>query len=125
MRSLADALAKLTDFGGLDDGQSVEIRATALPLPDGRLSGLVGVIGPARTNDSRWVISMPPSKGFTATTTRGERRTYDIEKLNNAVSDENGNVQLATGEFIHRVELIPSAIRSDFSDRDHAIVRML
>jgi hypothetical protein len=46
MRSLADALTKLRELGNLSDRENVEIKTTGIRLPDGRLSGIVSVLGP-------------------------------------------------------------------------------
>ena len=47
MRSLADALTKLRELGNLSDRENVEIKTTGISrLPDGRLSGIVSVLGP-------------------------------------------------------------------------------
>jgi hypothetical protein len=55
MRSLADALEKLREFGS-DDGRA-EIKTMELVLPDRRTMGLVAVLGgPCQRDGARWVI---------------------------------------------------------------------
>src|SRR5215211_7915668 len=105
MRSLADALAKLRELGNLFDGEKVEIRTMGLRLPDGRPSGVVSVLGPQQQDGTRMVIFMPPSATFSARTTLGDQH-YEIQELNNATSDSEGNVELASRQFLHQINLI-------------------
>jgi hypothetical protein len=94
MRSLADALTKLRELGNLSDRENVEIKTRDIRLPDGRLSGIVSVLGPQQQDGTRRVIFMPSSATFSARTTLGERQHYEIQKLNDATSDSEGNVEL-------------------------------
>jgi hypothetical protein len=122
LRSLADALAKLQELGGLSDGDVVEIKTAGLTLPDGRLTGFVTVLGLCRADGSRWVIRMPSSGKFTARGTFGERHTYNIAVLNGARSDLDGNISLANGEFLHQVDLRATPFLRDLSETEEAIV---
>jgi hypothetical protein len=122
MRSLADALTKLRELGNLSDGENVEIKTTGISLPNGRLSGIVSVLGPQQQDGTRRVIFMPSSATFSARTTLGERQHYEIQKLNDATSDSEGNVELADGQFLHQVELIPAPAHYDFTLREEKIV---
>ena len=87
MRSLADALTKLRELGNLSEGQHVEIKTMGITLPDGRLSGIVSVLGPHQQDGTRSVIFMPSSAIFSARTTLGDGQQYEIQKLNDATSD--------------------------------------
>jgi hypothetical protein len=122
LRSLADALAKLQEFGGLANGEGVEIKTWGLMLPDGRSTGFLVVIGPSRADGSRWVIRMPSSGRFVACTTRGERQTYDIAVLDNATSDAEGNVRLEDGRLLHRIDFIPAPFLRHLTGIEEAIV---
>ena len=122
MRSLADALAKLREQGNLLDGQDVEIKTMGIRLPDGRLSGTVSVLGPHQHDGTRRVIFMPSSTTFSAKTTVGDRQLYEIQKLNDAKSDSEGNVELANGQFLHQIELIPAPAHYDFRETEKKIV---
>jgi hypothetical protein len=122
MRSLADALAKLRELGNLSDGEKVEIRTTGIRLPDGRRSGVVSVLGPQQQDGTRRVIFMPPSATFSARTTLGDRQHYEIQELDNATSDSAGNVELANGQFLHQINLIPAPAFYDFTLTEHKIV---
>jgi hypothetical protein len=123
MRSLADALTKLRELGNLSDRESVEIKTTGIRLPDGRLSGIVSVWGPQQQDGTRRVIFMPSSATFSAKTTLGDRLQYEIQKLNDATSDAEGNVELANGQFLYQIELIPAPAHYDFSLTEQEIVR--
>jgi hypothetical protein len=122
MRSLADALTKLRELGNLSDGENVEIKTTGIRLPDGRLSGIVSVLGPQQQDGTRMVIFMPSSATFSARTTVGDRLQYEIQKLNDATSDSEGNVELASGQFLHQIELMPAAAHYDFTPTENQIV---
>jgi hypothetical protein len=122
MRSLADALAKLRELGNLSDGEKVEIRTMGIRLPDGRPSGVVSVLGPQQQDGTRTVIFMPPSATFSARTTLGDRQHYEIQELNNATSDSEGNVELANRQFLHQINLIPAPAHYDFTLTEHKIV---
>ena len=121
MRSLADALAKLRELGNLSDGEKVEIRTMGIRLPDGRPSGVVSVLGPQQKDGTRMVIFMPPSATFSARTTLGDRQHYEIQELNNATSDSEGNVELAN-RHLHQINLIPAPAHYDFTLTEHKIV---
>src|SRR5262245_19269148 len=123
MRSLADALTKLRELGNLLDGQDVKIKTMGIRLPDGRLSGTVSVLGPHQQDGTRRVIFMPSSATFSARTTMGDRQLYEIQKLNDAKSDSEGNVELANGQFLHQIELIPAPAHYDFTPIEQEIVR--
>jgi hypothetical protein len=122
MRSLADGLAKLRELGNLSDGEKVEIRTMGFRLPDGRPSGVVSVLGPQQQDGTRMVIFMPPSATFSARTTLGDRQRYEIQELNNATSDSEGNVELANRRFLHQIKLMPAPAHYDFTLTEDKIV---
>jgi hypothetical protein len=122
MRSLADALARLRELGNLSDGETVEIKTMGIRLPDGRLSGIVSVLGPHQQDGTRRIIFMPSSATFSARTTLGERQQYEIQKLNDATSDSEGNVELANGQFLHQIQLLPASAHYDFTLTENKIV---
>jgi hypothetical protein len=122
MRSLADALTKLRELGNLSDRENVEIKTTGIRLPDGRLSGIVSVLGPQQQDGTRMVIFMPSSATFSAKITLGDRLQYEIQKLNDATSDAEGNVELANGQFLHQIELRPAHAHYDFTPTEKEIV---
>jgi hypothetical protein len=122
MRSLADALTKLRELGNLSVGENVEIKTMGIRLPDGWLSGIASVLGPQQHDGTRRVIFMPSSATFSARTTLGERQQYEIQKLNDATSDSEGNVELANGQFLHQIELIPAPAHYDFTLGEEKIV---
>ena len=123
MRSLADALAKLRELDGFSDGGNFEIKTMEILLPDRRALGLMAVLGPRHHDESGWIIRMPSAVKFTARTTIGTLQTYDIALLNDAISDSDGNVKLAGGQFLHQIDLIPAPIPCDFTATDDETVR--
>jgi hypothetical protein len=65
---------------------------------------------------------MPPSARFSARTTLRDRQQYEIEKLNDARSDSEGNVELSNGQFVHQIELIPAPAHYDFTATEEKVV---
>jgi hypothetical protein len=124
MRSLADAIARLRECDEVARDENVVLRTNPIRLPDGRASGFVVVIGPPRPLGSISVVRMPSAASFIAKTTLGERRTYPIGKLDDAVSDCDGNVRLATGEYLHAIELIPAPCHYELTVLEEMIVRL-
>jgi hypothetical protein len=122
MRSLADALEKLRELGGLRGTGNIECNTLPIHLPNGRVSGLVSVIGPRQDNGRRWIIRMSSAAKFSAMSTTKVRQTFEIGMLNGAISDQDGNVTLHNGQHVHGVELIPVAVHYDFDSTQHAIV---
>jgi hypothetical protein len=122
MRSLADALEKLRELGGLRGTGKIECNTKPIQLPDGRLSGLVCVLGPRQDNGCRCIIWMPSAAKFGAMTTIKVRQTFDIGMLNGAISDQDGNVTLHNGQHVHAVDLIPVPAHYDFDSTRHLIV---
>jgi|ERR1044072_2459055 hypothetical protein len=123
LRSLADALEKLRELDGFSEGDTVELKTYPLELFDGRRTGPVSVLRPARSGRPPFVVLMPSSGEFTALTTIGERLTYAIGELHDAVSDAAGNVELANGCLLHGVTLKPVPFY-EFSATEDKIVRL-
>jgi hypothetical protein len=119
MRSFADALEKLRELGSLG---SIECKTLPIQLPNGRVSGLVCVIGPRQDDGRRWIIRMPSATKFSAMSTTKVRQTFEIGLLNGAISDQDGNVTLHNGQHVHGVNLIPVPVHYDFDSTQHAIV---
>jgi len=122
MRSLADALEKLRELGALGGTGNIECNSLPIQLPNGRVSGLVSVIGPRQDNGRRWIIRMPSAAKFSAMSTTKVRQTFEIGMLNGAISDQDGNVTLHNGQHVHAVDLIPVLAHYDFDSTQHAIL---
>ena len=69
------------------------------------------------------MVAIPLSSSFSATGALGERRTFAIGDLNQAVSDPEGNVQLVDGTYVHALELVPVPIHYDLDDEQEKILR--
>jgi hypothetical protein len=124
MRSVADAVAYLRDSDELAEGESVEIRTTPVVLPNGERSGFVVMVGPPRADGAMSIVRMPSAGGFTALTTVGDRCRRHIGELNGATCDCNGNVQLANGEYLHAIDLIPTIGHYELTFVEQIIVRL-
>jgi hypothetical protein len=122
LRSFADALEKLRELGGLRGTGNIQCNTLPIKLPNGRVSCLVCVIGPRQDDGRRWIIRMPSAAQFSAMSTSKVRQTFEIGLLNGAISDQDGNVTLHTGQHVHGVNLIRVPVHYDFDSTQHAIV---
>jgi hypothetical protein len=122
LRSVADALEKLRELGGLQGTGNIECNTLPIQLPNGRVSGLVCVIGPRQDNGRQWIIRMPSAAKFSVISTTKVRQTFDIGLLNGAIIDQDGNATLHNGQHVHGVHLIPVPAHYDFDSTQHAIV---
>lgn len=113
MRTLADALAKLQALGALADRDLAEIRTTLMQLPDGNVAGTVVVFG--RTGERSVRVILPVAASFTAKNTIGLRERYEIDRLDGATCDPDGNVRLREGSFVHAVELEKVALTCELT----------
>ena len=114
LRSVADALEKLRELGGLQGTGNIECSILPIQLPNGRASGLVCVIGPREDDGRRWIIWMPSAVKFSAISMTKVRQTFEIGLLNGAIIDHGGNVTLHNGQHVHGVNLIPVPVHYDF-----------
>src|SRR5215212_9726757 len=71
IRSVADALAAVQAAGVLRDGETAQLRATGLLLPNGRRTGFVVLHGPEVDGVKEWWLPLPSSVGFSAATAPG------------------------------------------------------
>jgi hypothetical protein len=99
LRSVADALEKLRELGGLQGTGNIECNILPIQLPNGRVSGLVCVIGPRKDDGRRWIIWMPSAVKFSAISMTKVRQTFEIGLLNGAIIDHDGNVTLLTANM--------------------------
>ena len=122
LRSVSAAIRKLRELDPQLEG-NVEIKTQKMLLPDRQLTGLVVVLAPVRLGAARRWIPMASSAKFRATSTLGVRQEYDIEVLNDAVGDEEGNVQLSNSEYVYNIDLMPSRLPYDLTIDQRMIVR--
>jgi hypothetical protein len=122
LRSMADALEVLRNRGALQGTGNIECNVLPMQLPNGGVIGLVSVMGPRQEDGRRPVIWMPSAVKFSAISMSKVRQTFDIGLLNNAISDQDGNVTLHTGQHVRGVNLIPVPVHYDFDSTQHAIV---
>lgn len=119
MRTLADALAKLEELGILAPDAKAEVRVLPMRLPDGRETATISV---GRQITSWWRIAIPSSAYFTANDTFGHRRRYPISRLDGAITDPNGNVDLRDGFHVHGVELTPTRLSYEWTELQQSIL---
>jgi hypothetical protein len=123
LRSLADALEKLRKCNGLFGTGSIEIKVMKMVLPDRHVTGIGVMLGPYQPDGTRSVIPLPSSASFRAAGTMGVRQCYDIEMLNDALSDAEGNVQLNNGQYVHDIDFVPTPMPYELTKDQRVIVR--
>jgi len=122
LSTLADALAKLQELGALADEDHAQIRTIPMRLPDGGTAAIVEII--PRVARPRRSILMPSSTGFTAKDTLGAQHRYEIGRLDGAIGDADGNVQLRDGVYVHAVELVPARLVRELTLEQERILRL-
>jgi hypothetical protein len=123
LRSLADALEELRKCNGLFGSGSIEIKVMMMALPDRHVTGLGVMLGPHQPDGTRSVIPLPSSASFRAAGTMGMRQCYDIEMLNDALCDAEGNVELSNGQYVHDIDFVPTPMHYDLTEDQREIVR--
>lgn len=121
MRSLADAIEKLRELYGID-ADSFSVRTSPLRLQTGELTAVVALLGPDRAK--RHAVMLPSSARFYGVTTLGARVELGTHRLDEALVDLEGNVELADGTYLHAVELVPTPIRPELSEQQRRIVEL-
>ena len=122
-RTVRDALDRL---GILDAPEAIvaTIHAMELPLPNGQTPGRVSIGTGAPGDSNRRFIRLPDCNIFRASLMDGTPIHGAIHELDGARVEPNGNVHLADGRHLRRVEVQPGiAYRHyDFTQYEHSIV---
>ena len=121
MRTFADARDKLEELGDLAGTGDAEIRVVSMVLADGRIIGSASVA--ATHGAARWRILMPSAMNATARTTLGEPVRLDVEHVDGAVGDEQGNVQLRDGTYLRALAFVPVHLIERLSAEHEEILR--
>ena len=95
--------------------------AKTLGLASGDVVTLVGILG---DHPDRPFVALPPCSGIRAADTAGVRAVYAPELFNNASIDEDGNVELADGRFLHACEVVPATMPIQWAAREHRVVNL-
>jgi hypothetical protein len=122
MRNLPDGLEKLHELQADLGNRPISIKTLPIRLPTGELTAIVALIGPEPSDAPHWAIALPSCAQFLATTTLGGRQRYDVALLNDATVDIGGNVRLTNDIYLHNIELVPTTLRPNLTDRQEIIL---
>lgn len=101
--------------------RSGRVLARSMELPSGAVVSFVGIQG---DHPDRPYVALAPCSGIRAADTAGVRTVYPPELFDNASIDEDGNVELADGRFLHACEVIPATLPIKWDDREHRILNL-
>lgn len=118
IRTIAEALQKLEALQVDLDVGHCEILALAVQDRSAHWASLMHI----SPGGQRLSLALPTVKGCWATTTSGARIYFCFEALRGARVDQNGNVRLATGDYIRAVTLDFLKLPFNWSDLEYAIV---
>jgi hypothetical protein len=119
-RTVADALDVVGQDLAPNEVLRAQIRIGPLLLPSGKWTALVDVVFP----DLGCIVSLPTSSRFRALSdTNSRHQLFEISLLDDAEVCADGSVQLADGSRLRAVEVIPTRLPYEPSDRDERILR--
>lgn len=121
-RTLADAIAALAALGVTCDSD-FEILTAPWLLPDGRRTSLVQIRVVDRSGITHR-LSMPSADGFSAKTTLRIPIEGEIDTLNGARFDQDGNVTLADGTHLHELSLHPTSLTFELTELQKYILHL-
>ena len=92
-------------------------------LPSGNIFGLVDVLFEDPRGEKVYVVSLPSSARFRASSGGAARRDlFEIDRLHDAVVDADCNVRLADGTDLRAVEVVPTYMPHDPTEQEWRIV---
>ena len=122
MRSVADAIERLALEARFSDHSLAQIRTQPIRLPGGEVTSIVLVIGEPRTGEPSCGVALPSASFFTGRTAEGATEKFDISRLDRAWVDNRGRVELSDGTALYAVEVIPTPIKYELTERQKRIV---
>lgn len=118
IRTLSDALSKLTDLRELPPDSKLELLVCSAP---GRLPFSAALLFRSLKGDNA-LFSLPFSKGFWATSTLGSRSYMTLDRLHGAEADCDGNVRLQDGTYVHAISLDVMSLHFELPELEEIIV---
>lgn len=122
IRTLADGLDQLREFEPSLDARTIIIRASRLRLPTGEMTASAALTVAEISAGNTLAFMLPASAHFFATTALGLRQRYDIALLNDATVDLDGNVRPTNDVYLHNIELVPTTLPPNLTERQEIIL---
>jgi hypothetical protein len=121
-RTIADAIEVLRTKSDFSENSRAQIRTRELRLPTGDVTSLVQMV----SHEIGWAVSLPTSAHFVGTRTMAPGpEHFNISRLEGAIVDSNGNVELSDGTYLHKVHVVPTAISSKVTEMEALIVHLV
>jgi hypothetical protein len=118
-RSIADAIDLLHDEGA----RSARIQVDALQLASQDVVGLIAVFAKNAVAGSTSFVTLPTCEIFCARRDGSqELEEFDIFRLEGAIVDGRGTVELADGTRLRAVEVVPALLPYNVTDLDWRIL---
>lgn len=122
IKDACDVLRRQPSFTG---SLRARVLVSPLTLPNGANTAVVSVV----CSEMSCAVSLPASASFRGANATGFSTRLPIERLHDASTDIDGNVELADGTHLHAVQLIPTVMNFDLSHDDmwlvHSIVHYI
>lgn len=118
-RSIADAINLLPSDGAWRG----QIRVGGLQLPSQDVVGLIAVYAENAAADTILIVTLPSAKQFRARPEGSqELGTFDIFRLDGAIVDGRGTVELVDRTRVRAVEVVPALLPYNVTDLDWLIL---
>jgi hypothetical protein len=124
-RTVADAIEVLHKDAGFEGDDRAEIRLGPMRLPSGDIVNLVGIFFESAVHQKTFIVWLPTAVKFRAILhDHSVIDQFDIGRLEEAVWDDAGNVELRDGTLMRAVDIIPAPLPYKLSGLDCAIIRL-
>jgi hypothetical protein len=124
-RTVADAIEVLHKDAGFEGGDRAEIRLGPMRLPSGDIVNLVGIFFESVVHQKTFIVWLPTAVHFRAILNdHSVIDQFDIGRLEEAVLDEAGNVELRDGTLMRAVDIIPARLPYEPSGLDWTIISL-
>lgn len=120
--SFADAIELLFSKGWPMSQQGARLRVSCFRLPSGRSASLVIVVG---NHEERPNVGLPWCRSVSASDTRGNRSEYDPHIFQDALIDEDANVELKCGAFLHSCVVNPAVTPPEWTSEKRDVINQL
>jgi hypothetical protein len=119
-RTVADALEVVRQKLGLDEMARAQIKVGPFQLPSGECTAVVQVV----FRDLGCSVSLPTAARFRALSgTSSQHKIFEISRLDHAEVYSDGSVMLMDGTRLRAVDVVPTHLPYELSERDERILR--
>jgi hypothetical protein len=122
MRSIADAVEALRAAGRFFPHSLAQVWTGAIRLPNGTITSLVLVVAEAGEGERGCAVALPSSASFTGKRLGGALEEFEISRLDRALVDDSGTVELSDGIRLRAVNVVPTVICRDLTQLQKRIV---